>query len=158
MKASGQDALRTAFEENYVPLMRLCGLLCGSRELAEDIVQEVFVRVALRIDRVAPDRIPNYLRAAVVNEWKNRVRRLAIERRFVWLHHVSVPQTDTAIEERDLLWNAVRALPNRQRACLVLRYYEGLTERETAQVLGCSVGTVKSQTKRAMTKIREALK
>ena len=64
---------------------------------------------------------------------------------------------DEVIENRETLWGAIRRLPVRQRACVVLRYYEGLTEKETAEVLGCSVGTVKSQTSRALSHLRKEL-
>jgi len=55
------------------------------------------------------------------------------------------------------MWKAVLQLPTRQRACVVLRYYEDLTERETAAVMGCSVGTVKSQSAKALARLGEAL-
>ena len=60
-------------------------------------------------------------------------------------------------EERDALWQAVLRLPRQQRACLVLRYYEDLTEPATAQALGCSVGSVKSHTNRALARLRKEL-
>ena len=62
-------------------------------------------------------------------------------------------EIDSHADRRDV-WTALGRLPRRQRAAVVLRYYEGLTEHETAEVLGCSVGTVKSQTHRALAKLR----
>jgi RNA polymerase sigma factor (sigma-70 family) len=67
------------------------------------------------------------------------------------------PSPDLPIEERDAVWQAILRLPARQRACLVLRYYEELTEQETADILRCSVGTVKSQTSRALSRLRREL-
>ena len=65
--------------------------------------------------------------------------------------------SEGAIDDRDLLWSALRALPAKQRSAVVLRYYEDLSELETARVLGVSVGTVKSQTSRGLAKLRNAL-
>jgi RNA polymerase sigma factor (sigma-70 family) len=60
-----------------------------------------------------------------------------------------------AVDERDAMWQLLASLPPRQRATLVLRYYEDLSEAETAQVLGCSIGTVKSQANRALSQLRQ---
>jgi RNA polymerase sigma-70 factor (sigma-E family) len=151
-----QVALRAAFEEHYVSLLRLCTALSRRRDLAEDIVQDAFVRVAPRVADLGPDEVGPYLRRVVVNLWKDRLRRLAIE-----LKHVRQrppPQVvESQAEERDAVWSALLRLPSRQRACVVLRYYEDLPEREVAEVLRCSVGTVKSQTSRALSKLRREL-
>jgi len=148
------DILRLAYEAHYRPLLRLCVLVTGRRETAEDIVQEAFVRVAGRLDGLGDEEIRPYLRAAALNLWKNRLRRLALERR---RPIQPAPRNELAFEEKDEVWAAVRRLPARQRACLVLRYFEDLTERETANLLGCSVGTVKSQTSRAIERLRREL-
>jgi RNA polymerase sigma-70 factor (sigma-E family) len=127
-------------------------VLTGRQELAEDLVQEAFVRAASKIGTL-PDRdVRPYLRVTIVNLWRNRLRRFGVERR-----HREVPAeaAPPPFEDRDELWDAIRLLPERQRACLVLRYYEDLSERDAAAVLGCSVGTIKSQTSRALTRLRE---
>ncbi len=150
-----QEALRAAYEEHYVPLLRLCILLSGDRQVAEDIVQDAFVRVTPRIEEVPKDHLASYLRRVALNLWKNRLRSLTRERRArgrTAIVHVIDP---IGREDRSALRAAVLRLPKRQRACLVLRYYEDLPEREVAALLGCSIGTVKSQTSRALARLRK---
>jgi RNA polymerase sigma-70 factor (sigma-E family) len=147
-------SLREAYELHAGAVLRLCVLVTGGGDQAEDIVQETFLRSAPFIERLREDEVRPYLRATAMNIWRNRLRRLAIERR-------PRPRSDDPVqigfEERDALWAAIRRLPPRQRACLVLRFYEDLTESETAEVLGCSLGTVKSQTSRAVAKLRQEM-
>lgn len=151
-------SLRVAYEEHYLPLVRLCALLCGRRDLAEDIAQEAFVRAAKAVERLNLQEAGKYVRRAAVNIWKNRLRRMAIEQRLVALRHrESQVEQFPPVEERDVLWGALLRLPVRQRACIVLRYYEDLPEQEVADTLRCSVGTVKSQTSRALIRLREDL-
>ena len=152
-----QEALRAVYEEHYVPLVRLCILLTGDKHAAEDIVQDAFVRAAPRIDKVSPPRFRPYLRRAAVNLWKNRLRSLTRERRARGWSVTNVPAAGLSHEDRAVLRSAVLRLPRRRRACIVLRYYEDLPEREVASLLGCSVGTVKSQTSRALTRLRKEL-
>lgn len=144
-------AIREAYESHAGALLRLCVLLTGRRDQAEDIVQDAFLRSADALDRLTEEEVGPYLRATAINVWRNKLRRLAIERK---LRPRGDRRVELAYEERDVLWNAVLRLPDRQRACLVLRFYEDLTERDTARVLGCSLGTVKSQTSRAIAKLR----
>ena len=151
-----QDPLRRAFEEHYEPLLRLCTLLTGHRQEAEEIVQESFLRSAGRLASLRPDARGSYLRRVAINLWKNRLRRLALELR-VLREHPGVEDATNSPESHDELWQAVLALPARQRACIALRYYEDLSERETADTLGCSVGTVKSQTSRALARLRKGM-
>ena len=107
---------------------------------------------ALREDEVGP-----YLRRGVVNAWKNEVR----HRRTVALAELKLVRgrghQGTSLEDRDEIWMAIRRLPPRQRACLVLRYYEDLPDREVARLLGCRVGTVRSQSSRAIEKLRKVI-
>lgn len=151
-----REALRAAFEEHYAPLLRLCIALSGRVEVAEDIVQDAFVRVAPRVAGLRPDEVGPYLRRVVVNLWKDRLRRFATELKHL-RQEPSPPAAATTGEDRDAMWRALLRLPTRQRACVVLRYYEDLSEREVAEVLSCSTGTVKSQTSRALSKLRREL-
>jgi RNA polymerase sigma-70 factor (sigma-E family) len=150
------EPLRAAFEEHYSRVVQFCLLLSGRRDVAEDLAQEAFVRLAGRIERLDREAIGPYVRRIAVNLWKNRLRRAALE-----LRHRSrgrEPETGPpSLEERDEMWTAVKRLPVRQRACVVLRYYEDLAEKDVAATLGCSVGTVKSQTSKALTKLRKEL-
>jgi RNA polymerase sigma-70 factor (sigma-E family) len=154
--AVAQAEWRLAFEENYSSLLRFCSLIAGSGS-AEDLVQECFVRIAPHLTDMDPEAIPFYLRRTTVNLWKNRIRRTAIERR----HRPSPPDVDrgetSSIEERDRLWRELIRLPVRQRACLVLRYYEDRSEKETADILGVTSGTVKVHCARALARLRKEL-
>lgn len=155
---TAQGALSSAFEQHYVPLVRLCVLLTGRPDIAEDLAQESFVRAAPKLSTLESSRVGPYLRRVAANTWKNRLRKFTLERR-VALRLRERPDypdhEESRFEERDAMWQAVIRLPYRQRACLVLRYYEDLPEREVANVLGCSVGTVKSNVSRAMERLRE---
>jgi RNA polymerase sigma-70 factor (sigma-E family) len=156
-----QDRLRAAFEEHASSLLRLCLLLAARREEAEDIVQESFVRIAPRLDRLDQEVVWPYLRRVAINIWKNRIRRAMAEVRAGTReaegagYHSDDPGR---IDERERVLHSLRGLPPRQRACVVLRYYADLSERETATLLACSVGTVKSQTSKALAKLREVLR
>lgn len=155
-RASAREKLRDAFEDHYRPLVRFCALVSGEPSAAEDLAQEAFVRTAERIDRVDVAKVGAYLRRTALNVWKNRLRRLMVERR-ARARRPDEPPEPSSAEDRDLLWSAVRRLPPGQRACLALRFYEDLSERETAEVMGCSIGTVKSQTSRALARLRKEL-
>jgi RNA polymerase sigma-70 factor (sigma-E family) len=150
--------LRLVFDRNGVALLRLCTLLTKRREDAEDLVQESFIRLAPKLDALGDEMVWPYLRQIALNLWKNRLRRLAMEIRIRAHRDVDPPPGGSAYEERDRVWAALLELPARQRACVVLRYYEDLTERETAAVLGCSVGTVKSQSSKALARLGEVLR
>ena len=150
-----RSALRAAYEAHYRALLRLSVLLADDPSVAEDIVQDVFVRAASRLTEIEQDRWRAYLRAAVVNAWRNERRRARTRNRVLTELN---RRAETPIDERDGLWDAVAALPPRQRACVVLRFYEEMTEAEVANALGCRVGTVKSQTSRALEKLRRAVK
>ena len=144
--------LRDAYELHREALLRFAVVLVGDRDEAEDLVQDSFVRSAGRLAAVASDDWGRYLRKVIVNAWRTRYRRRALERAWqrLWPSQES-PVTD--LDERDRVWRHVLRLPTRQRSCVVLRYYEDLTEEETAHLLGCSIGTVKSQTHRALSKL-----
>ncbi|MDP9222598.1 MAG: SigE family RNA polymerase sigma factor [Actinomycetota bacterium] len=135
-------------------MLRFAVLLTGRQDQAEDLVQDAFVRAASRLPSIDAGDARPYLRATVLNLWRKRLRRLVLERK---TRQQPLPRAELAFEERDELWGAIRRLPSRRRACLVLRFYEDLTERETAELLGCSIGTVKSQTHKALQSLRQEL-
>jgi RNA polymerase sigma-70 factor (sigma-E family) len=148
-------------------LVRTAYLLCGDRGHAEDIVQTALLRTARRW-RTARERPEAYARAVVVNLAKDRWRDLSRrpgevpgdDRLDGWLGTRAESPADHSAEthaERDLLLRAARTLPDGQRAVVVLRFFDDLSVEDTAAALGCSPGTVKSQTSRALTSLRAAL-
>lgn len=155
------DAARADFESWMVArqgrLLRTAYLLTGDVHAAEDLVQTALAKLYLAWDRVATaPSIDAYVRKILVNEHTSTWRRL-------WRHREVVTDTsayDVPTSSReydgvgDALWTAVRSLPERQRAVVVLRYYEQLSEKETADALGVTVGTVKSQASRALETLR----
>jgi RNA polymerase sigma-70 factor (sigma-E family) len=146
-----------AFERHYEGLVRLATGLCLRPDLAEDLVQEAFVRAATRLDKVSDEAVASYLRSSVVNLWRNRLRRLYVERRHARSHREEGRDPMSRVDQRDEIWQLLEDLSDRQRACVVLRFYEDLTEREVARVLGCSKGAVKSHTSRALRKLEKEL-
>jgi RNA polymerase sigma-70 factor (sigma-E family) len=150
------SALRRAYERHGARLLRLAILVAGSRDVGEEIMQEAFVRAATALPRLSDEETGPYLRTVAINVWRNRVRRLQLERR-VRMPWIATSGDERSFEDRDALWRAMRRLPPRQRACLVLRYYEDLSERQTATVLGCSVGTVKSLSSRGLARLRREM-
>ena len=136
---------------------RLAYLLTGDRALAEDLVQEAFLRFVGRLHHLRdPEAFDAYLRRTIVNLFSSHLRRLRLERRaLVRQRSAGRPeQRDRDVAERDAMWSALQTLPPRQRVALVLRYYEDLSERETAEVLGCSVGAAKQLVTRGLTALR----
>ena len=133
-------------------LWRSAWLLTGEPHLAEDLVQTALGKSYRVWTRMAPHEFEAYVRRVMFTSYLRWRRRLSFHERPV----ERLPDETAAVAARpsgDLL-NALRALPARQRAVVVLRYFDDLTERDTARVLGCSVGTVKSHTARALTTLR----
>lgn len=142
--------LTRLFDENYTGLRRLAFALLGNAPAAEDVAQEAFVRLYAswrRLDRI--DHPPSFLRRIVVNECRSRGRRSAVRERVDPLLRgpSSVEQPDVALQLD--VWSALASLPPRQRMCIVLRYLEDLADQDIAELMGCSVGTVKSQLHKA---------
>lgn len=141
-------------------LLRTAYLLTGNVHEAEDLVQTALAKVYLAWDRVsAAQSIDAYARKILVNEHTSMWRRL-------WRQRETVSDTSTYDVPVDspeydgvaaALWDTVRALPERQRAVVVLRYYEQLSEKEAAETLGVTVGTIKSQSSRALDTLRDQL-
>lgn len=137
-------------------LLRTAYLLSGDRGHAEDLVQTALLRTARRWS-TARQEPAAYTRRVLVNLAKDRWRDLRRRPGEAPLEvDVAVPVTD-GVADRDQLLRAARQLPAGQRAVLVLRYFDDLSVAETAAALGCSEGTVKSQTARALDRLRSAL-
>jgi RNA polymerase sigma-70 factor (sigma-E family) len=157
----GLDA--TSFEEfvagSSARLFTMARLLTGGhRAEAEDLLQGAYERAYRRWGRISRRADPErYVRQILVNASADRWRRLRRHPETSLLVTGADPGTaDTAaaVADRDLLLRGLASLPPRQRAVLVLRYFEDLSEAQTATMLGCSVGTVKSQAARGLARLR----
>lgn len=163
--ASEVKAAARGLDELYVrhapAALRTAYFLTGDRDDAEDLVQDAFVRVAGRFRHLrAPEAFNVYLRRTIVNVFTSRLRRLRLERADLRRRAAEAPPSEDSTPDptvRDELWSAIRILPQRQRAAIVLRFYEDLSERETAEVLGCSTGAVNSLVAHAMTTLRDRM-
>jgi RNA polymerase sigma-70 factor (sigma-E family) len=142
-------------------LVYLARMLCGDAALAEDLVQTALEKAYLRWDKIEMGDPFGYVRQAVVNQhlsllrrrpWRERPSGSATEldRDF----HRTVTDPAHGVERRLVLTAALGALTRRERAVMVLRYVEDLTESQTAAVLGVAVGTIKSANSRALQKLR----
>jgi RNA polymerase sigma-70 factor (sigma-E family) len=147
------DEIMRLYTTYHARLLHVATLVAPEDGMAEDLVQEAFVRLYRGWRRLRdPELVGAYLRTTVVNLANSRRRRLAT----AWKHR-ALPTADTASAEETALEtergrqvvDALRRLSARQRQCLVLRFYEGLTETEIARELGISVGSVRTHTSRA---------
>ncbi len=158
-RRAARDADFAAYlQARQASVLRTAYLLTGDRHTAEDLTQTAFAKLYLAWDRVRDQgSMDGYLRRILVNE-NNSLWRRGWKKR----EHATeeLPEPTPVVDEYDdgrgaALWDLVQTLPKKARAVLVLRYYEELSEAETAEVLGVSVGTVKSQTSRALAALRE---
>lgn len=143
-------------------MLRMAYLLTGDTHAAEDLVQTALAKLYLAWGRArTADNLDAYTRRILINEhtswWRRAWRRHETTVDTVPERAARRPDHGTEIDERDALWSMVLRLAPRQRAAVVLRYYEDLSEAQTAEVLGCSVGTVKSQTSRALATLRMSM-
>jgi RNA polymerase sigma-70 factor (sigma-E family) len=151
-----EESFRTYLSGRVAALSRTAYLLTGDRHQAEDLVQLTLVRLARHWERVAaagdPDR---YARRTMYSQhvslWRRRWRGVDLRAE---PPEVAVPDGTAGVERALLVRQALARLAPRQRAVLVLRYYEDLTEVQAAETLGCSVSTVKSQTRDALARVR----
>ncbi len=154
-------ALSDLYRQEYRSLVRLATLLLDRTDLAEEVVQEAFIRMDRSWDRVrAPSARPAYLRSIVLNLSRSSMRRrMLARRRRPWPDADAPPAEERAVlrEDQREVVEALRTLPGRQRACLVLRYWQDLTESEIADELGISAGSVKSHLHRGMRAMTEKL-
>jgi len=153
--------LADTYREHYRALVRLASLLLDDVGACEEVVQDAFVQVWQRGPALrTPDRLPAYLRSAVLNGARSRLRHRLVRRR----HLAAVPDPAPAAEATALagdpdrtMLRALRELPVRQREVLALRYYLDLSEAEIAATLGISAGSVKTHAHRGLATLAEQL-
>jgi RNA polymerase sigma-70 factor (sigma-E family) len=149
---------REFFASQYSRLCWLGFLLTGSGAEGEELAQEALVRIWWRWRLGGRPADPaSYARRVLVNRRRSLLRRAAVEARSLGRARATEVVLPAEHERAMVLWEAVRALPPRQRAVLVLRFKEDLTEAEVARLLGVPVGTVKSAGHRALARLRERL-
>ncbi|MGI8773429.1 MAG: SigE family RNA polymerase sigma factor [Actinomycetota bacterium] len=154
--------LTALFLEHHQVLRRLAYVMLGDASLAEEVVMDAFAKAVGRWNLLSSADHPNaYLRQIVMNLCRSKVRRKILERKVSRLFDRDEP----VVYDPDMstygvnieVWRAVQRLPERQKACVVLRYLDDLTEPEVARVLDIPVGTVKSQLSRARAKLSDWL-
>jgi RNA polymerase sigma-70 factor (sigma-E family) len=162
--APAAPVIEVLLERQWMPLVRLATLLVGDADTARDVVQDCYEAVwRLRPDVSDPDHFVAYLRKAVLNRSRSRLRRLRTVRRFLAQARppADAPPADRrmliAERHRELLEH-IDTLPTRQREVIVLRYYCEMSEAETAATIGVSAGTVKSSAHRALASLRSKMK
>jgi RNA polymerase sigma-70 factor (sigma-E family) len=157
---SGRDAAFTAFVRRSGPALgRTAFFLTGDRHLAEDLVQTALAQTYVHWHRIRDtEQVEAYARRILVNAnaawWR---RRSATEVPAETLPDVAAADDTAAYAAREPLVAALRQLPARQRAALVLRFFEDRSEAETAAILGCSTGSVKRHTSRGLDRLRALL-
>ena len=155
MKAEQEQAFNTFVSARSRHLLQTAYLLTGDRHRAEDLLQTALTRAYLRWDRIESEDPEGYVRRTLANAhidwWRRKPWR---EEPAAELPDLPGPDQAAAYDVRNAVLGALAGLSRRQRAVVVLRYYEDLSETEIAAVLGCSPGTVKSAASRAMAKLR----
>lgn len=141
-------------------LLRYAMVITGDHYLAEDVVQESLVRAQSRWSRISATEQPEaYLKRMVLNEylsWRRRLRAVPASDQTIERATRPVDDPSSGVAERDAIVGLIAALPPRQRAVLALRYYEGCTDAEIADLLGCREATVRSHASRALATLRAA--
>ena len=164
MREAEARAFREFATTNAGPLRRSAYLFCGDWHLAEDLMQASLMKVYRAWSRVQrQDRLGNYARQVLLRTWLDEKRKPWRRAEFA----APVPDTPDVSADpdeqahrdwtRDVVRTALLAVPPKQRAVVVLRYFDDLSVAETAQVMRCSEGTVKSQTARGLEALRRAL-
>jgi RNA polymerase sigma-70 factor (sigma-E family) len=142
--------------QQWGPLLRTAYLLTGDRTTAEDLVQSALEKTHRRWDRILRRDAPEiYVRRVMINtatSWWRRRRPLEVP--LLASDVAAAPDPYAQVEQRQQLVAALRQLPPRTQAVLVLRYLEDRSEAEAARILGCSIGSVKSQASRGLARLR----
>jgi RNA polymerase sigma-70 factor (sigma-E family) len=147
-------AFEQIVERYYGRCMRFARGMLRNPADVDDVVQETFVRLYRAAGRLRADGVKAYARATIVNLARTGARRRARE---LSAHRAPDAVAATDPGPRDELWRALLTLSPRQRACVALRFYDDMAERDVADALGMSIGSVKKHTNRALTKLREVL-
>lgn len=154
----GAGRMEELYRAHAPDALRLAYLLTGDRALAEDLAQDAFVKVLGRFhDLRNRDAFWWYLRRTVVNLSRSHFRHKKVERAWAERQKPVDPVAPHDLAERDRVRRALMTMRPEQRAAIVLRYYEDLSEADTAQALGVAVGTVKSMVSRGMQRLRDEL-
>jgi RNA polymerase sigma-70 factor (sigma-E family) len=141
-------------------LLRYATALTCDPHLAQDVVQDVLLRAQRRWDRIEAMHAPDaYVRRMITNEylsWRRRRAAHTVASTHGTLDALGTPTADpaTGYAERDAMRHRIAVLPRKQRAAILLRYYEDCADAEIAEVLGCSAGTVRSHISRALATLR----
>ena len=159
--ARADEAVTQLYSNHYRSLVRLAGLLVRDEPTAEEVVQECFIAMHSRWHNLREeDKALSYLKQAVVNRARSVLRHRGVVDRNAPKPAPDMPSAEQGainLLERSAVISALRALPDRQRQALVLRYYADLSEAQIAQLMGISKGAVKSHTARGMSSLRTVL-
>lgn len=156
-KAAVEAELEQFVQGRYLALRRTAYLLCGDWHRAEDLVQGTLIKVVVAARRRRVDSLDAYSRQVLLRLFLDENRRLWRRREKSWADPVEVEASDGDRDLRLTMVSALRRLPPRQRAAVVLRYWEDRSVAETADLLGVAPGTVKSQCAKALAALRTAL-
>lgn len=149
-QVGSRSELASLYEAEHARLVRLAHLLTGTHAVAEEVVQDAFVRLQGKWDQARNPAA--YVRQIVVNEARGRMRRQAVERR-----HLPPPVPPVLPPEVDEMWLLLKGLSPRRRVALVLRYYADLPVLDIAKLMGCRPATVKSLIHRGLETLRRKL-
>jgi RNA polymerase sigma-70 factor (sigma-E family) len=156
-EADERGRLAELYVRHAAEAIRLAYMLTGDRQLAEDLVQDAFVKLAGRLVHLRdPGAFDAYLRRTVVNLTNSYFRRKKLERAYLRRSAAEPPVTGIAPDtnRRDELWNGLQRLPIRQRTAIVMRIYEDQPEQRVADILDCRPGTVRSLVSRGLAELR----
>lgn len=151
------DDLADFIRSRHRSFLRRATLLVGDHGAAEDLVQEALARLWLSSRRRRIENPEAYMMRSLVHGSISRWRRRRPADLVAVQGEISVKGSEEQVDERDLVWRTIVALPPRQRAIIVLRFYEDLAEEQIANLLGISRGTVRSQTAKARASLKSAM-
>ncbi len=156
----GWEDVEQLYRAHRADLVRLAGLLLDEPGAREEVVQDAFVALHLHRDAVDPEKVPAYLRSAVLNAARSRLRHRRVVSRLGWAAPPApaTPEDEAMLDvRRAAVLAAVRRLPRRQQEVVVLRYWLDLTEADIAATLGISAGSVKVHASRGLAAVARTL-